>query len=286
MRKFKKFLKVFFGIVFILFSALYFLFYWFTSPKSDDKVLESYQEVGVNIDLTYGKYQSFDFRKISFVKDTTLPTLVFVHGTIGSVMDFQAYFADSLLSSKANMIAYDRIGYNYNDQNSVKESIEFEKNMLEDIIKNIPTNKLFLVGYSYGGPIVLASQKKNKKTILLAPAVYSEVEPMPGMLNLYKWKLTRWLVPPIWKEASKEKMSHPSDLKKFEKNWNNNSNSILSVHGDADWIVPFENSTYLERLFPKEQFELVTLPDANHDLIWSRFEEVRNLLVKALDENH
>ena len=286
MKLFKKILKIIFWILFVLSLCLYLLFYWFTSPKSDEKVRESYLESGVDITLSYDTYKEFRFRKIESIKDTTLPTLVFVHGTIGSVMDFKSYFADSLLSEKVNMIAYDRVGYNYNDTNPVQESIGFERDLLESLIKEIPREKVILVGYSYGGPIALASQKKIKKTILLAPAVYSKVEPMPGMLSVYKWKFTRWLVPPIWKQASKEKMSHPKNLEEFENTWNLNPNKILSIHGKPDWIVPYSNSEYLQKIFPKKQFELVTLSEANHDLIWSHFKEIRNLLLKQLNEDN
>ena len=66
-----------------------------------------------------------------------MPTIVFVHGTIGSVLDFKSYMTDSLLLAKANMIVYDRIGYNYNDKNDVQESIAFEVGMLEEITKEV-----------------------------------------------------------------------------------------------------------------------------------------------------
>lgn len=283
MKLLKKILRILFAVFLILLLAIYILFYRFTAPKSDEDVMASYQENGVAIELTHEKYKNFEYRKIESFKDTVFPTIVFVHGTIGSVMDFQKYFADSLLANQVNMIAYDRIGYNYRDKHPVQESISFEMEMLSSITKDIPSDRLILVGYSYGGPIVLALKRKIKKTVLLAPAVYSEVEPMPAMLNLYKWKLTRWLVPPIWKEASKEKISHPKDLKSFEKNWNQNPNDILLVHGNTDWIVPYSNSEYLMKLFPKEQIELVTLQNANHDLIWSNFQTIKNLLLKQLN---
>ena len=254
-----------------------------TAPKTDEKVRESFLEYGVLPSITHERYKTFDFRKVTVERDTCLPNIVFVHGTIGSVLDFKKYMTDSILTAKANMIIYDRVGYNYQDKNDVQESITFEVEMLEDILKNLNPKKTIVVGYSYGGPIALASKKNYKKVILLAPAVYSEVEPMPGILNIYKWKLTRWMVPPIWKQASKEKISHPEDLRKFESKWNENPNEVLSIHGDADWIVPYSNSEYLKNIFTQEQFELLTLPDANHDLIWSRFAEIKEILLKELD---
>ncbi len=280
MKLFKKILKILGTLLGIIVIVLYVLFYRATSPKSDQSVFEEFQKLGIQPEITKEKYQKFDYRKVAVVRDTSLPTIVFVHGTIGSVLDFKRYMTDSLLLEKFNMIVYDRIGYNYNENNSVQESIAFERDMLESITQRIQPEKTILVGYSYGGPIALASKRNYRKVVLLAPAVYSKVEPMPWMLNFYRWKLTRWLVPPIWKQASKEKLTHKEDLTKFENTWNTNPNKVLSIHGDADWIVPYENSTFLENQFPENQFSLVTLPEAGHGLVWSRFSEIRNELLK------
>lgn len=283
MRIFKKILKIIGIILLLILIVLYVLFYRGTAPKSDKKVLEKFKELGVTPTITTEKYKTFDYRKVSVIRDTSLPTLVFVHGTIGSVLDFKHYMTDSLLLTKANMIIYDRIGYNYEDENNVQESILFEVGMLEDVVRQLNPEKTILAGYSYGAPIALATKKKYKKVILFAPAVYSKIEPMPWMLNLYKWKLTRWLVPPIWKQASKEKMTHRQDLEKFERKWNENPNQIVSIHGDADWIVPYENSKYLENQFSKEQFTLLTIPKAGHGLIWSNFSIIRDELLNQLN---
>ncbi|WP_417784735.1 alpha/beta fold hydrolase [Tenacibaculum sp.] len=283
MKLLKKILK-FVGIAFfVLFLVLYYLFWNFSAPKSDIKVLEKFSASLITPLLTYENFKGFKYRKLSIIKDTTLPTLVFVHGTIGSSTDFAKYMKDSALLNKANMISYDRIGYNYQDKNPVQESIAFERDMLKNIVKDIKPNKTILVGYSYGGPIALAIQEKVRKVILLAPAVYSKVEPMPWSLNLYKWKVTRWLVPPIWQEASKEKLSHKQDLQVFENNWKSTANTIVSIHGTNDWIVPFENSLFLKEQFPKNQFELISIPDAGHGFIWSKFDTIKEHLIQQLD---
>ncbi|REH54948.1 pimeloyl-ACP methyl ester carboxylesterase [Tenacibaculum gallaicum] len=274
----------FIGIaLFVLFLVLYYLFWSFSAPKPDIKVLEKFSGSSATPLLTYENFKGFKYRKLSILKDTTLPTLVFVHGTIGSSTDFIEYMKDSVLLSKANMISYDRIGYNYQDKSSVQESIAFERDMLKRILQDINPDKTILVGYSYGGPIALAIQQKVRKVILLAPAVYSKVEPIPWSLSLYNWKLTRWLVPPIWQEASKEKLSHKQDLQTFENHWKSTLNNIISIHGTNDWIVPFENSTFLKRQFPKNQFELISVPNAGHGFIWSKFDTIKELLIQQLD---
>jgi pimeloyl-ACP methyl ester carboxylesterase len=276
----KKTLKIIFTILLVFLVGLYVVFYTFTAPKSDTKILEAYKSSLVKPELTKEKYKEFSFRKITIQNDSVLPTLVFVHGTIGSINDFTKYMADSLLQTKFNMISYDRIGYNYKDENHVQESIAFERDMLLDVIKELNKDKVILVGYSYGGPIALSIKEKVEKIILLAPAVYSKVEPMPWMLNFYRWKLTRWMVPSVWKQASKEKLSHRADLKKFEDNWINTPNNVVSIHGTSDWIVPYENSKLLQEHFNENQFQLVDLEKGNHGLVWSNFDFIKEQLLK------
>nr|WP_299033211.1 alpha/beta fold hydrolase [uncultured Tenacibaculum sp.] len=282
MKLLKKILKIAGIVLFVLFLVLYYLFWNFSAPKSDVKVLEKFSGSSATPVLTYENFNGFEYRKLSIIKDTTLPTLVFVHGTIGSSTDFVKYMMDSVLLSKANMISYDRVGYNYQDRNPVQESIVFERDMLQDILQDINPKKTIVVGYSYGGPIALALQKKVHKVLLLAPAIHSKVEPMPWTLNFYKWKFTRWLVPPVWQEASREKLSHKQDLQKFENNWKSTPNQIVSIHGTNDWIVPHENSIFLEQHFPKNQFELISIPDAGHGFIWSKFDTIKEHLIQQL----
>ncbi len=281
MRLLKKILKITLIIITLLFITLYVAFYQLTKPKPQKNGLEGFPTELSKLLITTEKFKGFEYRHISIQRHDTLPTLVFVHGTIGSGFDFKYYLRDSLLLENANMIAYDRIGYNYNDKNDVQESIAFEAEMLDHIIDN--RKNVILVGYSYGGPIVLASKKDVKKIVLLAPAVYSEVEPMPFLIYFFKWKITRWLVPPIWKQASKEKISHKADLKKFEDSWSNTKNTVISIHGNKDKIVPYENSLFLERQFPKEQFELITIRNGSHSLVWTHKKVIKEELLKLLE---
>lgn len=283
MRILKKIIKVFVIVLIVAITLLYFAFVSFTAPKSDKKILESYETSRMQPKISKEQFKKFEYRKLEIHEDAALPTLVFVHGTIGSSNDFSAYMSDSLLQTKANMIAYDRIGYNYKDKYNVQESIAFERDMLKDVIKDIPKKNVILVGYSYGGPIALAVKERVRKIILLAPAVSSEAEPMPWMINFYKWKLTRWLVPEVWKQASKEKISHQKDLKKFEENWSKTANKICVIHGTADWIVPYQNSKFLETQFLKNNFKLISIPEGNHSLVWTNFEFIKKQILTELD---
>jgi len=279
----KKIVKRIAQVFSILLILLYCIFYFFSTPKSDKAILEKFEDSNITPKVTHENFNELDFRKITIQKNDSLPTIVFVHGAIGSLNDFNAYLTDSLIQAKANMIAFDRIGYSYKDEQLAQENISLERDVLQFIIKDLDKAKTIIVGYSFGGPIALSVKQKVKKIVLLAPALYGEFEVFPWVLNFYKWKATRWLVPKVWKEASKEKMSHQQDLKEHEEEWKNTPNTIVSIHGNEDWIVPYENSERLHKEINKNQFELITIQDAGHGLVWSNFNEIKKELLKILD---
>ena len=278
----KVFKVILYGII-VFFAVSYIVFTYVTRPSSTAAIMATYHDQGIQPVIEKNTYKHFEYRALRINIDTVLPTIVFVHGTIGSVRDFETYIKTIALRKTANIIAYDRIGYNYQSKDDVQESIAFERDMLINILQPLNKKKIILIGYSYGGPIVLSVKEKFKKVMLLAPALYSEVEPMPWLVNLYKWKWTRWLIPEIWKQASKEKLSHKSDLKKFERDWQRNPNDLVVIHGDADRIVPYQNSKLLEQVYPKSRFELITIRGAGHGLVWTSFERIYEVISKQLE---
>ncbi len=284
-RKIKKVLKITGVILVLLLMISIILFYRFSSPKSDKEIIEQFTERKVDVFLKHVQFKNYNYRILEFQKkiDTALPVLVFIHGSIGSALDFKRYLSDNELKKKSNLISYDRIGYGIHHTGNVLESIANEAELLHDLLGELDKRNIILIGYSYGGPIALASINKYKKIILLAPAVYSKVEPMPWALNFYKWKVSSWLLPEIWKSASKEKLSHKKDLQNFENDWNKNPSQIVTIHGDKDWIAPIENSLYLKEKFSLEQFELVTLKNAGHGLVWSHFDDIKRIILQQLN---
>ena len=236
MRRLKKILKITSIIIGVVCVGLFVMAHIFLKPASDKKVLEKLTNPYHKPQVFYNSYKTFKYRVVAMQQelDTRLPTLVFVHGSPGSVLDYSRYFKDSLLNLKANILGYDRIGYGPNNTGEVQGSIAFELEILHHLIKDIPPEKIVLVGYSYGGPVVLASPKPYKYKISLASAISGDLEPMFWMLNFYKWKLTRPLIPNVLKAASKEKFSHLTDLSKYSEAWNISPSPIINIQGDKD----------------------------------------------------
>ena len=284
MRRFKKILKISIIVIGILFTGLLIAAHILLIPASNEKIIE---KLSVGIAHPYileKQFKGFDYRVVSMQKeiDTTLPTLVFVHGSPGSPLDYRRYLIDSALNEKANLIAYYRVGYGLKNLENVV-TIAFELEILHDVIKGIPEEKIILAGYSYGGPVILASNKNYKYKISMASAVVGEYEPMFGILNFYKWKLTRPLVPAMLRAAAKEKYAHLVDLPTYKEKWNLSPSKVVNIHGDKDFIVPFKNSEFLEKTIDADKFTMVTIKEGGHDLIWTNFDLIKSEILKTLN---
>ena len=269
MHRLKKIFKIIGIVLGILVIGIFIAAHILLKPRSDEKVFKKLDNRYHKPHIYYNLYKEHTYRVVGMQKkiDTTLPTLVFVHGSPGSVLDYNRYFKDSLINTKANILGYDRIGYGVNNAGEVNGTIAFELEILHDVTKDIPSDKIILIGYSYGGPVVLASPKQYKYKVSLASSISADLEPMFWSLNLYKWKLTRPLLPKVLKAASEEKYAHLSDLPNYEDKWNLSPSPIVNIHGDEDWIVPYENSKNLEKKIDKNKFTMVTIGGGGHELI-------------------
>ncbi len=282
--RWKKVFKIFGIVLFAVLLVLVLLFYQFVQPKTNTQILEKLTSENFQPSLRYINYNNKKVRVIEMQKaiDTTLPTLVFVHGSPGSSMDLKKYLIDTTLHQKANIITYDRIGYGEENTGKVLNSISLELEVLDQVIGEIKSEKVVLVGYSYGATIVMAATKNYKHKIALAPSVRGDLEPMFWALKLYEWKLTRRLIPEIFQAASIEKLKHVTELPSFEKQWNRSESPVVVIHGTSDRIVPYENSLFLEKTMDKDKFQLISIKNGTHALVWTDFELIKNKILKTL----
>jgi len=282
----RKVMKIIGWTLLVLIIVLSYLVYRFTSPNTDDDIIENFEGETYQPHISYENFKDHKVRVIHMQNeiDKKLPIIFFVHGSPGSSMDFQRYMKSEALNKAANIISYDRVGYGQFDTGEVLSSLEDELALMHQLLKGMDIKKVVLVGYSYGGTLIMASNKDYKKKIALAAAVRGDLEPMFWVINLYKWPLTRPIVPKVFKGATLEKIRHVTELKAYKNKWNISPSQVLSIHGKEDFIVPFENSIFLDSLFNGDKFSLITLENGNHSLIWSNFDLIETELLKSVKE--
>lgn len=286
----RKWFKIILRVVGVL-SAIIFLvlsvfIYRFTRLKTDEIIFNKFKKETHQPFISKIKYKDQLVRVFSMQKtiDTTLPILIFVHGSPGSGMDFKRYLVDAELNTKANLITYDRVGYSTIKNEEVLSNLEQELEVLQQVIPVKEMTNVILIGYSYGGTIVAAAPKKFKSKILLAPAIKGEFEPMFWLMNLFKWKTTKSLMPRVFNNAAKEKRYHLTELLDYENKWTQSPAHVTSIHGDKDRIVPYKNSQFLKSKFEENQFELITITNGNHGLLWNQFDLIKREIIKDINE--
>jgi len=282
----RKTFKIIGWTLLVVIGVLTFLVYSFTSPSSDAEILEKFEDEAIKPEVSHVEFKGYQVRMVSMQKsiDSLLPTLFFVHGSPGSSMDFQRYLKDSTLNSMANLMSYDRVGYGPQYTGEVLNSLEVELDLLHQLLEGLDISKVILVGYSYGGTIIMASDLAYKKKIALAAAVRGDLEPMFWAMNLYSWKLTRPLIPKVFRGASIEKFRHVKELGTYRNSWGLSPSQVLSIHGKEDFIVPFENSVFLQEILGKTKFSLIPIEEGGHSLIWTNFDLIKIELIKSLQE--
>ncbi len=274
---------VLFAIVFLVVSIF---IYRFTKLKTDASIYKKFEGEIHKINISRIQYKDHLVRVFSMQKaiDTSLPILIFVHGSPGSGMDFKRYLVDSELNANSNLITYDRVGYSTNKTEEVLSGLEQELEVLRQVFPVKDMEKVILIGYSYGGTIVATTPEKFRSKILLAPAIKGEFEPRFWLMNLFHWKITKSFMPRVFNNAAKEKMYHLTEFPTYKDKWANSPTQIKSIHGDKDRIVPYKNSLYLRSKFEKDQFKLITIPDGNHGLLWNQFDLIKREIIKDINE--
>ncbi len=269
----------------VIVVALAVVAYRFISPKSDQQIRGAFEGERHQPHIRYSDFQGRKIRVIEMQAelDAALPSLVFVHGSPGSSLDFKRYLKDEDLNSKYNLIAYDRVGYSDHDSGSPLNSVDEEVELLHTVLTGYDIDNTVVIGYSYGGTVVMASPLEYRKKVALAAAVKGELEPVFWALKLYEWKLTRPLLPGVLRAASEEKMRHIEELNGDDDRWKASGSQVLAVHGKRDFIVPYQNSLYLAELLGN-RLDLVTLEQGDHALIWTEFDLIKNLLLGKMKE--
>ncbi len=214
-----------------------------------------------------------------------LPTIVFIHGTPGSWDAFETYLEDSLLLQKFRLISIDRPGFGNSDYgkplNLAEQSVIISP--LFDYIKN--GRPVYLVGHSLGGPMVvkLAADNPGKIAALVLLAGSNDPaqeKPEKWRPVLYKTPLT-YFVPGAMRPSNEELWYLKKDLVYLKADFPKITCPVYIVHGLKDDMVPPANIDYDKKMLVNaSHIEELIFPDANHFIPWTRYKQIRDLLLK------
>ena len=250
---------------------------------SDRKIAALFQGEDLRPTIKYHKFKNHSLRYLELTTNKSLPYVVFIHGAPGSSADYYDYFRNEDLYTNFNLISVDRLGYGYSDFGNPETSIQKQGDAIQSIIeKYCSTNKVILVGHSYGGPIAvrMAMDYPNSYTslLLLAPALDPENEQEIKLAYLAVRKPTSWLTPSALRVAADEKFAHSKELQKMIPFYDKITIPVCHIHGTKDSLVPYENLNFSKRHLQSDFLETIPIEGEDHFLPWTQEE----LIVKKI----
>lgn len=215
----------------------------------------------------------------------TLPTLIFIHGSPGSWDAFEAYLQDEELLKKFRMVSIDRPGFGFSDFGR-SENLGTQSNLISPCFRQLANGKpLYLVGHSLGGPLIIKLSADNPGRFSGLVILAGSVDPLLEEKESWRVPLMHfpleYLAPGAMRPSNKELWWLKKDLVDLKKDFAKIDCPVIIVHGDQDNLVPVANSDYARKmLIHSPSVQLRILPGANHFIPWTRFEEIKEMLLK------
>jgi len=217
--------------------------------------------------------------------DDTLPTIFFLHGTPGSWDAFESYLMDQELLHHFRMVSIDRPGFGHSDYGN-PQHLPKQSELMSPLFKILNNHKpMFLAGHSLGGPIVVKLAADN-------PGVFSGIVIISGSIDPAEEKPEKWrpilfktplnyFVPGAMRPSNEELWYLKTDLVDLKKDFPKITCPVYFIHGASDTWVPPANVDYGKKMLVNaSHIEETLIPGANHFIPWSKFNEIKDVLLR------
>lgn len=277
-----------FYVVALLIIALTFIYPFLELRMSDEHLTDelSNNPLGYEAQVSHKTVDNRNIRYVEIGADS-LPLIVFIHGAPSSSSFWLSYMTDSLLLSKAKLLAIDRPGYGYSGFGMTVTSLKEQAKLVAPIIreKRKTHTKIIIHGSSYGG--TLTARLAMDFPELMDGVIFQSASLAPGKETTYwltyptnTWPL-KWLIPTTIRVANEEKLSHRLELKKMEPLWHKIKSFVTILHGEEDTLIYPENATYAkDKLINAANLNLTMAKNSGHDLAWTQ----RKLIIDSILE--
>ena len=214
--------------------------------------------------------------------------LVFVHGTPGSAGVWDTQFRSSLTNT--SLFAYDRPGFGKSKPALARPHLQTQADVLAALLAVATTNRVLLVGHSYGSPIALLTTLEHPEKVAGVLLIGGDVDPAQEkplwIQYLFGWRLTSWFIPGPLRQCNRELLTVRADLTAMQKQLPRLTVPVVMLHGDQDPLVPVENVAWLEQQLAAQGksplFAKIILPGVNHFIPWEHPADVERA-VRLLD---
>jgi len=232
---------------------------------------------------------------VSFLASTTHdedddgPPIVYVHGTPGDATSWNRYLHEPVGGSLS--IAVDRLGFHKSENGGAFTSFADQAAALQPVLGDRERAAPILVGHSLGGPIIASAAADYPGRVAALVIVAGSLDPALEKLQWYNHAMRSPLVS-IWfpkaaTYSNEEVIAARRETEALAERLKLVTCPVVIVHGTADSLVPFENVAFMEKQFINAStVEVMTLPDADHFIIWTDAYKIRAAIERARELTH
>ena len=225
------------------------------------------------------------------VGDTTLPTVIFVHGSPGSLSAFIDFMSDSLLLRRAHLISVDRPGFGSSNFGYAEPSLQQQAEALRPILQRYRHGRpIILVGHSLGGPVIarLAMDYPElvDRLIIVAGSIDPDLEPKEWFRAPMATPFLKWMLPRSFRASNDEIYKLKPELQEMLPLWKKITTPTIVIQGNKDVLVHPDNASFAKKMIVNAPVELTVVEDMNHFVPWSHPHLIRQAIIKSLEEGY
>ena len=240
--------------------------------KSDEELTEIFRARNIDATISYYETQGRTLRYVSVGKDS-LPTLLLLHGSPGSMSYYSGRYDDSIIRKTFRVFAVDRPGYGYSGLGDPEPSIKKQAEMIRPLLDSLHkiSHPVIIAGGSYGASIACRIAMDYPHLVdglvLTGPSLGPGLEKYFWFTYLIEHWSIRWFIPRIFRSANTEKVHHREELEQMLPLWKNIRVPVVYIQGENDDIVDTTNASfarehlvnapYLDIQFVKQRFHLL-----------------------------
>jgi pimeloyl-ACP methyl ester carboxylesterase len=271
----------------VLFSSLMLLVdgcMQFRMSKSEvDAYFANKERKGVLYQYPAGK------RTMSYLEvgDGTLPLVVFVHGSPGSLSAFIDFMADTALLAHAQLITLDRPGFGASNFGYAEPSLEKQAALLKPILeKHKAQRPIILVGHSLGGPLIARMAMDYPGLVdglvMVAPSIDPELEPDEWFRGPLATPFLKWMLPRSIRASNDEIYKLKPELEEMLPLWSGIKAKTIVIQGKKDSLVPPANADFAKKMMTGAEVKVVMVDGMDHFVPWNHPYLIRDAILEML----
>ncbi len=274
----------------ILFIAACFVFdHYVQFRRSDKELTDIFRERNINASIHYYSSHGRTLRYIRSGEDS-LPVLLMLHGSPGSVSYYGGRLADSSIRKTFKVLAVDRPGYGYSGFGNPEPSIERQAAMIRPLLDSLhlSTRPIIIVAGSYGASVAcrlaIDYPALVDGLVLTGPALGPGRESYYWFTPIIEHGAIRWFIPRLFKSANTEKVHHKEELERMLPLWKKIRVPVAYLQGEEDNIVDTSNAGFArEYLINAPYLDIRFVKGRQHRLAQFEWPLIKQSIFKVYD---